>query len=72
MRIFVTAKTKAKKEGVVKIDDEHFIISVNVIPEKGKANARIATLLARYFHVASSHVVFLSGRSGKKKVFEIK
>ncbi len=56
----------------MKIDDEHFIVSVNVIPEKGKANVRIATLLAQYFHVASSRVVLLSGGSGKKKVFEIK
>ncbi len=71
MRIFVKAKSSAKKEKLEKIDEINFIVAVKEPPIRGEANRAIAKALALYFKVTSSRVNLVSGFSSKQKVFEI-
>lgn len=71
MRIFVTAKTRAREEGVERKDDTHFIVSVKAMPVEGKANEAIARLLAKHLKVAKSSLTLRSGATGKNKVFDL-
>ena len=71
MRIFVKAKSGAKKNSVEKEDGSHFIVSTSARPQQGKANQAVVKLLAGYFDIAPSRVRIVSGSSSKQKVFEI-
>ncbi|MFH1161993.1 MAG: DUF167 domain-containing protein [Candidatus Jorgensenbacteria bacterium] len=71
MKIFVKARPRAKGEGVKKIDETHFTVSVKEPPEKGKANEAIVKALAEYFKIPASRVVLLSGFSSKNKILEV-
>jgi uncharacterized protein (TIGR00251 family) len=71
MRVRVKAKPKSKKEGVKKLAEDFFEVRVNAPPEKGRANARIAELLAEYFGVPKSNVKLIRGETSKEKLFEI-
>ena len=46
-------------------------MAVKEAPEDGKANNKIAELLAQHFRVSKSKVKLLRGASGKLKLFEI-
>lgn len=71
MKIFVRAKPRAKKAGVQKIDDTHFIVSVKEPPSEGRANWAIERTLAEYFKVPVSGVRIVSGHSSRDKIIEI-
>lgn len=71
MRIFVTAKTRAKKEYIKKIDSAHYYVAVSAIPENGRANKAIIKSLARYFEIETTRVSLISGTTNKNKVFHI-
>ncbi|MBI4100421.1 DUF167 domain-containing protein [Candidatus Microgenomates bacterium] len=72
MKIFVKAKPLAKKIGIEKVDENHFIVSVKEPPVRGLANQAIAKALADYFGVSSSCVFLITGFSSRQKTFEIK
>ncbi|MBI4122855.1 MAG: DUF167 domain-containing protein [Parcubacteria group bacterium] len=71
MRIFVKAKSGAKKNSVEKEDGSHFVVSTPARPQQGKANQAVAKLLANYFDIAPSRVRIISGHSSRQKVFEV-
>jgi uncharacterized protein YggU (UPF0235/DUF167 family) len=71
MKIFVEAKTNMEKEYVERLDATHFRIGVKVIPEKGKANMRIAKLLADFLGVSLMRVILRSGAASKTKCFDV-
>lgn len=71
MRIFVTAKTKARAESVERLDETHFVVSVKALPIEGKANAAIMKLLARHLGIQIADISLRSGSTGKRKVFEV-
>lgn len=71
MRLFVTAKTRAREEGVERKDDTHFVVSVKAMPVEGKANDAIVKLLATHLKVSKSALTLRSGATGKNKVFEV-
>lgn len=71
MRIFVTAKTRARKEGVEQKDGTHFVVSVKAMPVEGKANDAISRLLAKHLKIPKSHLTLRSGATGKNKVFDL-
>jgi len=71
-RIFVNAKPNSKIEKIEKIDDENFIVFVKEKPFKGKANKRIAKILAEYLKISQKSLKLVSsGQKLKRKVFEI-
>jgi hypothetical protein len=71
MKIFVRAKTGAKKEFVKKVDQSHFVVSVSSHPIKGKANEAIIEVLANYFQIPKSKILLDKGLTSKEKVIEI-
>lgn len=72
MKLFITAKPRAKEERVEKISDTHFIVAVKEPPVKGLANAAIIKALAWHFGVSLSSVVIISGHTSRQKIIEIK
>lgn len=71
MKIFLKAKTKAKEKKLIKIDETHYSISINSLPEKGKANKEIIKTLAKYFDIRISKINIVSGEKSKNKIIEI-
>lgn len=71
MKIFVKAQTNVEKEYIEQLDVTHFRIGVKAIPEKGKANMRIAKLLADFLGVSSMRVILRSGAASKMKCFDV-
>ncbi|HAV40710.1 MAG: DUF167 domain-containing protein [Aquificota bacterium] len=71
MIIKVRAKPKSKVEYVKEVEKGLYEVAVKEAPEDGKANNRIAELLAQHFGVSKSKVRLLRGASGKLKLFEI-
>ena len=82
MRIVVIAKPGSKEEKFEKLSQptlgigdsgelEVYKISVKELPIKGSANKAITGVLSRNFGVTVSEVKLLSGRSSKRKAFEI-
>ena len=56
-------------EGIEKAADgqSHVRARVRAVPEKGKANAALETLVAHYFGVPKSTVTVTGGRTGRVK-----
>lgn len=71
MRVFVTAKTRAREEGVERKDATHFVVSVKAMPVEGRANDAIMKLLAQHLNIPKSQLILRSGATGKNKVFEV-
>ena len=71
MKIFVTAKTRAKQPRVELVDQTHVIIFVKELPTEGKANRAITKALARHLGIAQSRLKLVSGFSSKSKIFEL-
>ena len=71
MKLFITAKPRAKEESVGKIDDSHFIIAVKEPPVGGQANAAIIKALADYLGTAPSLLKIVSGYASRHKVIEV-
>ena len=69
--IKVKVNAGAKTEKIEEIEPNTFKIRVNAPPEKGKANERVAELLAEYFKIPRSKVFLVSGATYKEKVFSI-
>ena len=71
MRIFVRVKPRAREEKIERIDNEHFIIAVKEVPDKGLANKAVIKSLAKYLAVSKTQVSLVSGASSRRKVIEI-
>ena len=69
--IKVRVSAGAKTENVEEIESGVFKIRVAVAPEKGKANERVAELIAEYYKIPKSKVFLVSGATYKEKVFLI-
>ena len=71
MRIFVTAKPRAKEERVEKINPTHFVVAVKEPPVQGKANQAICKVLAAYFGVSVSDIRIVSGYTSRQKIIDV-
>jgi len=71
MKIFVRAKTGAKKQKIRQIDDDHFEVWIKEPPIDGKANNAIIDLLADFFNIPKSSIELKSGSKSKNKTFLI-
>ena len=70
--IKVKVSASAKTEKIEEVAPGVFKIRVTAPPERGKANARVAELLAKYFKVSMSQVLLVSGETYREKIFCIK
>lgn len=71
MRIIVKAKPGAKEQGIEKIADNSYVVSVKEPPTQGKADKAIIAALAKYFDKSTSQVRIVLGHTSKQKVIEI-
>lgn len=72
MKIEVHVKPNSRKEEVKRLETGVYKVSVNALPQDGKANVAVIELLAEHFKVAKSAIVILRGHSGRKKLVEVK
>jgi len=71
MKIIVKAKPNSRENRVQKIDESNFVVFTKEPPMRGKANAEIIKLLARYFNTNPLLVEIISGRNSRTKVIII-
>jgi len=71
MKIFLKVKTKAKVKKLIKIDETHYVISINSPPEDGKANKEVIKTLSKYFDVPISKINIFFGEKSKEKIIEV-
>ncbi len=69
--IKVKVSAGAKTEKIEEIEPGVFKVRVQEAPEKGRANARVASLLAEYFKISRSKVFLMSGASYREKIFSV-
>ncbi|MBI2082435.1 MAG: DUF167 domain-containing protein [Deltaproteobacteria bacterium] len=72
MKISITVKPNARKEGVEKCADGSYRVLVRAAPVEGKANEAVVETLADYFSVPKSAVLIVKGARGRKKLVEIR
>lgn len=67
--IAIKARPSAKKNAILGEHDGALKVAVTAPPEKGKANAAIAKLLAKEFGLKGNCVQLLRGATSSEKVF---
>jgi uncharacterized protein len=67
----VKAKPGAREDSVLGVRGSELVVSVRAAPEKGKANAEIARVLARALGVPRDDVVLKLGGSSAHKVYTV-
>ncbi|MGB9609116.1 MAG: DUF167 domain-containing protein [Minisyncoccia bacterium] len=71
MFVFVKVAPGSKENKIEKINDNHFLIKVKALPEKGKANEAVLNILAKYFNINKTKIKLVSGKTSKNKLFKI-
>ena len=71
MKLYIKAKPVSHSELVEKIDETHFVVSVQEPPQNGLANKGIVKALSGYFGAAPSRIKIIKGFTSKNKVVEI-
>lgn len=69
MRVQIKTIPNAKKESIIEADGV-FVVRVNVVLEKGKANEAVIKLLAKHFGVARNKLKIVRGITSRIKVVE--
>ena len=67
----VLASAGSSASGVRGVHGDALKVAVRAAPEKGRANAEIAEVLAEYFGVAPKSVTLVAGATSRQKRFEI-
>ena len=62
---------RSGKDEVVKISDAEYKVKVTAPPEKGKANERVAELLAYHLAVSRSSIRIIAGKTARTKIIDI-
>jgi len=70
MIIRIKAKPNSREDKIEKISEEDYVISVKERAEKGKANCKIAKLLAKEFNVETKKIK-IKNPSSRNKIIEI-
>ena len=71
MLIKVRVFTNSKKEEIIKKRKDSFVIKVKEKPIEGRANDRIISLLAFYFHIPRERIRLIKGGKMRNKIFDI-
>ena len=72
-RIFLRVKAKpgARQDSILGVRGSELVVAVRVPPEKGRANAEIARVLAGELRVPRDEIVLKLGGSSPHKVFTV-
>ena len=68
MKINIRVRTNAGEQGVEKISDENYKVSLKSVPENGKANLELVKVLRKFF---GRDIKIISGLSSRRKVVEV-
>ncbi|MCM8775626.1 MAG: DUF167 domain-containing protein [Candidatus Omnitrophica bacterium] len=68
IKLFVSAKPKARENRVEQIDETHFRVWIKEPPDEGRANQAILTVLSEYLKVPKTHLSLLRGHKAKNKI----
>jgi uncharacterized protein YggU (UPF0235/DUF167 family) len=71
MIIEVHVKTNSNVQRIVKLSNRHYRAFLNSIPEKGKANKELITLLSEFFNTPKTSIVIKKGLSSVNKLIEL-
>ncbi len=71
MKITVWVKVSARKNVVERISDKEYKVYVSEPPIEGRANEKVIKLLSEYFNTQKSAIVLISGKTSKRKIFNI-
>ena len=71
MKLFITAKPRAKEDNVKKINDTHFVVAVKEPPTQGRANRAIIKTLAEFLNTSPSRLNIIFGHTSRQKIIEI-
>ncbi|HPK14249.1 MAG TPA: DUF167 domain-containing protein [Candidatus Paceibacterota bacterium] len=71
MFLKIRAKVNAKKENVVKKDDQTFIITVREKAERNEANRRICQIIADFYSLNIEKVHIIKGHKSPSKLLKI-
>ncbi|MCP5504234.1 MAG: DUF167 domain-containing protein [Chlamydiales bacterium] len=72
MKISVKVLPKSSKNEIVGWENDVLKVRLTAVPEKGKANEALISLLAKEYGVPKSAITILKGTSSQRKVVEIK
>jgi uncharacterized protein (TIGR00251 family) len=67
----ILVKTNSKKQGIEKLADDRFKVSLTSEPEKGKANRELLEVLSKFFGIYQSRIDIVSGKTSKRKKVKI-
>lgn len=68
MIITVDVKPGQREEGVEKLGEDHYLVSVKAPASKGKANKVVIKLLKKHL---GKQVLIVSGHTSSRKIFEV-
>ncbi|MEZ5885325.1 MAG: DUF167 domain-containing protein [Paracoccaceae bacterium] len=68
--IIVRVTPKASRDRIT-VEEGHIRVYVTVVPEDGKANAAVQSLLAKALGLAKSRVTLVRGHVSRDKTFRI-
>ena len=71
MKINVKIILNKNKSEVEKIDNNNFKVFLKSIPEKGKANYELISLLSKHLKVTKDSIKIIKGLVTKNKIIEI-
>ncbi len=67
----ILVKTNSKHQGIEKLADDKFKVSLTCLPQKGKANNELLEVLSKFFGVYKSRIEIISGKTSKRKKVKI-
>ena len=71
MKISIRVKVHARKNGVMHLQADKYLVSVTAPPVEGKANEMVIELLAEYFGKPRRCISIVRGIASKEKIVEL-
>jgi len=63
---------KSKKEEIIKTGENRYKVKLTEVPEKGKANKKLISLLAKYFKLSKSKLMIVRGEKNSHKIILVR
>ncbi len=71
MILHVKVMTKSSENCIVGFEGDVLKIKCTAVPEKGKANEAVITLLSKYYNVPKSNITITKGKTSSRKTIKI-
>ncbi len=71
MIVNIKVKPQSRKQEIVKVNCNEYIVSLKSAPEDNKANMELLKLLKKYFKVEVQDIKIIKGKASKNKLVKI-